>query len=113
MVIKKIALFLFCSVFLSQLARAELSKVEYIDGSVDRVYETKSGEWTAFILVKDSMRKSFKCLIDPSQTLIKKGPQILSLSELNAGTKVIVVARPEISGDFKASVIQIKDPILR
>lgn len=113
MVIRKAIALLFCFLLLSSVSFAELSSVDYIDGSLERVYETKSGNWTAFVLVRDSLRNTFKCFVDPGQTLIKKGPQILALSELNAGTKVIVLARKEDSGDYKASVIQIKDPILR
>lgn len=115
MVIKKFGwlILFFCLLYPSRSALAEMPSVDYIDGSLDRVYETKSGGWTAFVLVRDSLRKSFKCFVDPQQTLIRKGSQILSLSQLNPGTKVIVLARKEDSGDYKASVIQVKDPVLR
>ncbi len=114
MVMKKTIILFFC--ILSVLfvpVSGFASSVQYIDGSLDRVYETKSGEWTAFVLVKDSFRKSFKCLVHPDHTLIKKGSQILSLADLNPGTKVIIIARPGSGEDFKASVIQVKDPVLR
>ncbi len=110
---KKITILSFCLFLLCNSLQAELPRVDYIYGAIERVYETKTGEWTAFVLVKDPLAKTFKCFVDSRQTLIKKGSQIISLSELSPGAKVMVLTRKDESGNLRASVIQIKNPITR
>lgn len=110
---RKTAILVFCLFLFCTSLQAGLSQVDYIYGAIERVYETKAGEWTAFILVRDPLDKSFKCFVDPRQTLIKKGPQIIALSELSSGAKVMVLVRNDGSGNLRASVIQVKNVITR
>lgn len=77
-----------------------------LQGEILRFYETRAGEWSSSLLVKDFSGKEHTVFVEPTQTLVKRGPQIEDLAILTGGMKITMLVR-KVGGQWRAATVRI------
>ena len=83
------------------------SGIQMTEGEIQHFYETRTEGWDSYVLVKDVLGKDRKFFVHPSETLVKRGPQIEPLQELTGGMKVTILYRENGKHEARASVVRI------
>ena len=92
-------------------ARVSFAEISVARGEIQQFYETRSNDWSSYVLIKDSFNKELKFFVHPKMTLIRRGSQIEDAGQLTGGMKVTVLYRTERGSNSRASVIQIDGTI--
>ena len=70
---------------------SDADSLKEIEGEVLRFYEDRSGEWTSYILLRDTFGTERTIYVHPVLTLVKRNDQILELHQITGGMKATVI----------------------